>query len=421
MPPKGLGTYRPPIVTAPADLPAVPDNGQRRSLGLTDQKAEHDALVEIWTRFGAEQWTVGFDTWRYMPEARDWPGVTVEGGEAILNVPEENLFFARYPHKDLPLKKLRFGETRYKEADLIWIETIDQESEGRVKGEAKVEVKGKSTTAAEADAEAEPRRTGEILTATTTATRSVATMPRRFAIVEHVHRAHAAGDAVVRFIYDCRFLDGTVTRLDLTGNNCVATSLPARICEKLPSLVELRLEGNNLGGEIDVVLLRAMLFGDVEASLGANDPGFTLPSDVDKVVPAGQTLAAMEMPWCSLRGHLPERLAALPALAVLDLSNNRLSGPIPESFSALRSLEVLDLNRNQLTGPLPVFISGWLCLRSIDLSRNNFSGLFPSSWVEVDLLVELNLSGNPGLDQINLAAAVRHFSEYRPSCDFRYI
>ena len=70
---------------------------------------------------------------------------------------------------------------------------------------------------------------------------------RRPCVVLKVNRVSVEGFKDVFVEYDVRYLDGTVQTIDMSWNS-VRGSLPAQIFQKLPNLVELRVEGSNIGG-----------------------------------------------------------------------------------------------------------------------------------------------------------------------------
>ncbi|KAG9440565.1 hypothetical protein H6P81_020730 [Aristolochia fimbriata] len=82
-------------------------------------------------------------------------------------------------------------------------------------------------------------------------------------------------------------------------------------------------------------------------------------------------------------------------LKILDLSNNSLSGNIPPTIGNLTNLEVLDLSKNSINGTVPRSSISNLChLRILRLERNSIRGMEPLARCLADSLEELNLRGN---------------------------
>ncbi|KAG9441218.1 hypothetical protein H6P81_017072 [Aristolochia fimbriata] len=208
-------------------------------------------------------------------------------------------------------------------------------------------------------------------------------------------------------------INGTVPRC-LISNLCHLRILrlegnSIRGMEPLPrclsdSLEELNLHGNQLGGDLQVLL------GEISNS---------------------KTLKILDLSFNSLSGYIPPSIGNLTNLEVLDMSGNSINGTIPRSLisnlchlrilglggNSIRgmeplprclsdSLEELNLHGNQLGGDLQVLlgeISNSKTLKILDLSYNSLSGYIPyssSSSTTGDgrilsyVLEELDLDGN---------------------------
>ncbi|XP_030553792.1 LRR receptor-like serine/threonine-protein kinase FLS2 isoform X2 [Rhodamnia argentea] len=121
---------------------------------------------------------------------------------------------------------------------------------------------------------------------------------------------------------------------------------PSRL-DQMPSLSFLRLQNNQLTGEIS--------------------PNFSYLISLQRVSLAHNRL----------KGEIPSSLGALSALTELYLDDNQLSGIIPKSMGQLSQLLVLSMSNNMIRGPLPQEMSSLYNLQIINLSFNeiNFSSI----------------------------------------------
>ena len=76
---------------------------------------------------------------------------------------------------------------------------------------------------------------------------------------------------------------------------------------KLASLEKLQLNGNRFSGALPIEILRMKARGH-KVILSANNPGFTLPHDVDEL---GYEFEELDLMNCSLRGKLPPEIGDL--------------------------------------------------------------------------------------------------------------
>ncbi|XP_030949970.1 putative leucine-rich repeat receptor-like serine/threonine-protein kinase At2g24130 [Quercus lobata] len=179
-------------------------------------------------------------------------------------------------------------------------------------------------------------------------------------------------------------------------------------------LKELKLAGNNLGGEIPPIvgdlstnLLRLILsenlihgFIPPHISNLANLNLLNLSSNLlnGSIPPELCRMGKLERVYLSnnsLSGEIPPVLGYVPHLGLLDLSRNKLSGPIPNSFANLPQLRSLILYQNQLTGTIPPSLGQCVNLEILDLSHNKISGVIPSEVAGLrSLKLYLNLSSN---------------------------
>ncbi|GKV51678.1 hypothetical protein SLEP1_g58309 [Rubroshorea leprosula] len=138
----------------------------------------------------------------------------------------------------------------------------------------------------------------------------------------------------------------------LTELSCCSCNLVGSLPDYLgsmTSLMNLRLAGNSLSGEIPRSLaglnLQALWLND---QLGG---GLTGPIDV---VATMETLTVLWLHGNQFTGPIPENIGNLIFLKDLDLNGNLLVGLIPNSLANMK-LDKLDLNNNHLMGPVPQF------------------------------------------------------------------
>nr|POF07777.1 putative leucine-rich repeat receptor-like serine/threonine-protein kinase [Quercus suber] len=179
-------------------------------------------------------------------------------------------------------------------------------------------------------------------------------------------------------------------------------------------LKELKLAGNNLGGEIPpivgdlstnllrLILSENLIHGFIPPPISnlANLTLLNLSSNLlnGSIPPELCRMGKLERVYLSnnsLSGEIPPVLGYVPHLGLLDLSRNKLSGPIPDSLANLPQLRSLILYQNQLTGTIPPSLGQCVNLEILDLSHNKISGVIPSEVAGLrSLKLYLNLSSN---------------------------
>ncbi|KAH7365308.1 hypothetical protein KP509_18G020000 [Ceratopteris richardii] len=88
--------------------------------------------------------------------------------------------------------------------------------------------------------------------------------------------------------------------------------------------------------------------GITAISLSNYQTNGSIPAELNDLT----TLTEVRMNGNNLKGEIPD-LSALQVLETLDLSNNNLSGSIPSYLSTLRNLKALYLQNNNLSGVIP--------------------------------------------------------------------
>ena len=167
-----------------------------------------------------------------------------------------------------------------------------------------------------------------------------------------------------------------------------------------------------------------MFHPGVHVSIGSCDPGFELPRDIDRIVPAGsceyhkilivqfeyplRQCADMQLTGATYRAPAPATQLPRPDhpgplcncppprrlllttrshwitvtfpsdLDQLYLPKHSLRSSLPPRLGLLTDLRILNLASNRLSGSIPLSCSELICLEMLDLSRNWLSGELPS-------------------------------------------
>ncbi|XP_058222985.1 putative receptor-like protein kinase At3g47110 [Rhododendron vialii] len=125
--------------------------------------------------------------------------------------------------------------------------------------------------------------------------------------------------------------------------------------------LHINLNGNNLGGEIPVVVS-------------------SLPS-----------LTRLGLAQNNFRGSIPASIGNLSALSMLSLAANKLIGSIPFKLGRLFKLQFLQLSFNNLTGMVPTKLYNMSSLRLVSLAVNQLHGsLAPDFGLALPKLQERN-------------------------------
>nr|TKR86094.1 Cf-4/9 disease resistance-like family protein [Populus alba] len=198
-------------------------------------------------------------------------------------------------------------------------------------------------------------------------------------------------------------LSNPLSHLDLNGCNFGGSNLG--LLGNLTQLIELRLAGNQLGGQIP------FSFGKLKhleyLDLGYNNFIGPIPDvfvnqtqlawlDLSDDFSNFTQLTLLDLSNNILIGRIPSQISRLSGLNSLDLSHNLLDGTIPSSLFSMPSLQGLLLQNNLLYGQ----ISPFLCnsLQYIDFSHNRLYGQIPPSVFKTcEHLRALMLSSNDKL------------------------
>ena len=230
--------------------------------------------------------------------------------------------------------------------------------------------------------------------------------------------------------------DGSVTRLDLQGNNLRGTiphqlgglshlktlnlASNAALFGPLPvgltrlSLDSLALDGTQLcappQAEFQVWLngisarnevarcadTRVDFYALMELYNGTNGSNWTTATNWVSTEPlgewhgvttdAGGRVIRLDLTGNQLRGVIPRHMGQLANLTSLRLDENQLAGGIPPELGQLTNLKELNLRRNRLTGPIPPELGLLTNLKELNLRRNRLTGPIPP---ELGLLTNL--------------------------------
>jgi Leucine-rich repeat (LRR) protein len=184
--------------------------------------------------------------------------------------------------------------------------------------------------------------------------------------------------------------------------------------ETLPALTSIRLDSNNLGGEViqweltdqevkrhrqladnAVSLRKVVIAGAGTTTTFVNLCQLSLKSChlsvLDDSIGALVNLRELHLPRNSLEA-LPRGLLSLKKLRNLDVSRNRLLS-IPPELGVLYHLEDLNLSRNRIEVLPRDFIAGMVHLKTLNVS-NNFIGEIPASITGLEGLESLDVGGN---------------------------
>ena len=169
---------------------------------------------------------------------------------------------------------------------------------------------------------------------------------------------------------------GRVVRLDLTGrwDDEAREWIPHGLTGPIPT---------ELGNLANLQTLR----------LGENDLSGSIPTELATLI----NLQQLDLGGNALAGPIPPELGNLANLERLDLGWNDLTGPIPPELGNLANLQTLSLGQNDLSGPIPPELATLVNLERLDLRRNALTAPIPQSFLKLDRLRYVRLTGNNGL------------------------
>ena len=205
--------------------------------------------------------------------------------------------------------------------------------------------------------------------------------------------------------------------LDLADNKLTGT-IDYRPLYNRRFLSHFDVSGNQLSGEMDVLLTPALTYADFSSN------NFTSMRRFDKYKGSFKTLRYCDVSNNAIEINVIDRLKNIPPnmeeffasnnqiygsfheavinleglqnLRQFNMSHNFLSGSLPESLNNLPQLRQLDMSSNALSGQLPIFADSVLSLQELDLSSqtNGLTGSIPEDLGKLQSLKILNLAGN---------------------------
>ncbi|XP_028772092.1 probable LRR receptor-like serine/threonine-protein kinase At3g47570 [Neltuma alba] len=171
------------------------------------------------------------------------------------------------------------------------------------------------------------------------------------------------------------------------GDNFLFGLLPSYLGLGLPNLQELRLNGNELTGQISNSISNASKL--IKLDLSSNKFSGAIPIAVEHLT----NLIKVDLDENHLIGLIPNTINRLHNLQWLSLSNNRLQGFIIKELCHLNLLSELNLANNMFLGAIPGCLDN-TSLRKLNFSFNKLISHIPSSlWNLKDILV-LDISSN---------------------------
>jgi len=127
--------------------------------------------------------------------------------------------------------------------------------------------------------------------------------------------------------------------------------------------------------------------------LGMNDLFGSFPSEIFQFA---FSLERLKLESNNLDGNIPESISNFAHLTYLNLSDNYFEGAIPESVTRLTKLKFLLMKGNKLSGPIPHNIEDLVFLEQLDLSKQTKPGITGElpSFSSLTRLKRLDLSFN---------------------------
>ncbi len=177
-----------------------------------------------------------------------------------------------------------------------------------------------------------------------------------------------------------------VKEINVPSNNLSGVLTDSLV--NLPFLEILKLDGNQIAGELDALNSNVLL---TELGLSNNNLNDTIPSWIGNLT----LLEKLRLANNGLKSSIPTGIGNLVNLTQLRLEGNKLSGSLPTSFTSLAALTDLSLSNNALFAtdfPTRNFVNGiqanWLntqTLAPINVARQVISANKISlSWDEID-------------------------------------
>ncbi|CAB9506443.1 LRR receptor-like serine threonine-protein kinase At4g08850-like [Seminavis robusta] len=195
-------------------------------------------------------------------------------------------------------------------------------------------------------------------------------------------------------------------------DNELTGSIPSHIQQLSSSLLQLRLEKNELSGSLTTQI--GALSELMELSLGFNAIQEDIPSEIgyltqlvslsleenrfSKVIPTSigmcTQLREVYLSECLLSGPLPSTMGLLTELEVLQLFGSGLAGSVPTEWGNMVALHRLDINDNKLTGPFPSELGQVTELYYLTANENLLTGSIPTEFGLLTNMTRMEIFGN---------------------------
>ncbi|KAJ3076623.1 hypothetical protein HDU98_001632 [Podochytrium sp. JEL0797] len=125
----------------------------------------------------------------------------------------------------------------------------------------------------------------------------------------------------------------------------------------------------------------------------ASNPPIFSTNKIPDTLTTLQHLVILELQLCCLTGEIPFQIGSLASLEKLLLGGNALTGTIPASIGDLKKLKLLYLDSNHLIGPIPANLGNCCGLTILSLGRNaSLDGPIPHELGNLLLLQIMDLS-----------------------------
>ncbi|KAI3457169.1 hypothetical protein Pfo_013832 [Paulownia fortunei] len=213
-------------------------------------------------------------------------------------------------------------------------------------------------------------------------------IPLSFGLLTNLERLNLSGNHLVGTIPRSIFNLSSLLGIDFTQNQLSGT-LPLDICQGAPKLVSLRLQQNQLAGDILGSLSTCSSLRILY--LSTNNFTGSIPIEIGNLT----QLQVLLVRGNDLTGYVPSEIGRLTSLTWLNLEANKFIGQVPHSIFNLSGLQTLSLAFNELSGQLPSSIDkGLPNLEQFLLGTNQFYGRIPDSISNLSLLSRLSLTNN---------------------------
>ncbi|CAA0824297.1 disease resistance family protein / LRR family protein [Striga hermonthica] len=159
-----------------------------------------------------------------------------------------------------------------------------------------------------------------------------------------------------------------------------ASNWAQQVINKLPSLVELRLNHCNLNlmaplNDVDNISRCNLATLDLSSNYNSLSYGIIIPLWIFRLT----NLIYLDMSSNLFKGPIPTT-SNTTKLQHIDLSNNNFNSSIPQWLSSCKHLQYLDLSQNELSGKIPRELANLCNIRTLSLFYNKLGGEITDSF-----------------------------------------